>query len=63
MRAIRTPPWRTTTSEVARARRDADPIRLVWTLFYVAVCHAVLRTPARRSGRCAGGGGGRGDDR
>ena len=32
-------------SEVARARRDADPIRLVWTLFYVAVCHAVLRTP------------------
>ena len=48
--------------EVARARRDADPIRLVWTLFYVAVCHAVRRTPARRSGRCAGGGGGRGDD-
>ena len=32
-------------NEVARARRDADPIRLVWTLFYVAVCHAVLRTP------------------
>ena len=32
-------------SEVARARRDADPIRLVWTLFYVAVCHAVRRTP------------------
>ena len=31
--------------EVARARRDADPIRLVWTLFYVAICHAALRTP------------------
>ncbi|HLU57702.1 MAG TPA: BTAD domain-containing putative transcriptional regulator [Pseudonocardia sp.] len=32
-------------AEVARARRDDDPIRLVWTLYYVAVCHAVLRTP------------------
>ena len=31
--------------EVLRARRDADPIRLVWTLFYVAVCHAALRNP------------------
>ena len=31
--------------EVARARRDADPIRLVWTLFYVAMCHAALRNP------------------
>lgn len=31
--------------EVERARRDADPIRLVWTLYYVAVCHAVLRVP------------------
>jgi predicted ATPase/DNA-binding SARP family transcriptional activator len=31
--------------EVARARLDADPIRLVWTLFYVAICQAVLRTP------------------
>ena len=31
--------------EVARSRRDADPIRLVWTLFYVAICHAVLRNP------------------
>jgi predicted ATPase/DNA-binding SARP family transcriptional activator len=32
--------------EVARARRADDPIRLVWTLFYVAICHAVLRNPA-----------------
>jgi predicted ATPase/DNA-binding SARP family transcriptional activator len=32
--------------EVARARRDDDPIRLVWTLFYVAICHAALRNPA-----------------
>jgi predicted ATPase/DNA-binding SARP family transcriptional activator len=32
-------------AEVARARRDSDPIRLVWTLFYVAICHAVLRDP------------------
>lgn len=31
--------------ESARARADADPIRLVWTLYYVAVCHAVLRAP------------------
>ena len=31
--------------EMARARRDDDPIRLVWTLFYVAICHAALRTP------------------
>jgi hypothetical protein len=28
--------------EMARARRDTDPIRLVWTLFYVAICHAAL---------------------
>jgi len=34
-------------AEAARARRDADPIRLVWTLYYVAVCHAVRRTPER----------------
>jgi predicted ATPase/DNA-binding SARP family transcriptional activator len=33
------------SAEVERARRDDDPIRLVWTLYYVAVCHAVLRTP------------------
>ena len=31
--------------EVARARRESDPIRLVWTLFYVAICHAALRNP------------------
>ena len=33
-------------AEVERARRDADPVRLVWTLYYVAVCHAVRRDPA-----------------
>jgi predicted ATPase/DNA-binding SARP family transcriptional activator len=32
-------------AEVERARRDDDPIRLVWALYYVAVCHAVLRSP------------------
>jgi predicted ATPase/DNA-binding SARP family transcriptional activator len=32
-------------AEMARARRDDDPIRLVWTLFYVAICFAALRTP------------------
>jgi tetratricopeptide (TPR) repeat protein len=32
-------------AEVRRARHDDDPIRLVWTLYYVAVCHAVLRAP------------------
>jgi predicted ATPase/DNA-binding SARP family transcriptional activator len=31
--------------EMTRARDDGDPIRLVWTLFYVAICHAALRTP------------------
>jgi predicted ATPase/DNA-binding SARP family transcriptional activator len=31
--------------QVMIARRDADPIRLVWTLYYVAICHAALRTP------------------
>jgi predicted ATPase/DNA-binding SARP family transcriptional activator len=31
--------------EVARARRDDDPIRLVWTLFYVSICLAALRSP------------------
>jgi predicted ATPase/DNA-binding SARP family transcriptional activator len=31
--------------EVRRARADGDPIRLVWTLYYVAVCRAVLRRP------------------
>jgi predicted ATPase/DNA-binding SARP family transcriptional activator len=33
------------SAEVERARRDDEPIRLVWTLYYVAVCHAVRRTP------------------
>jgi predicted ATPase/DNA-binding SARP family transcriptional activator len=37
--------------EMARARRDDDPIRLVWTLFYVAICQAALRTP--EAGRAA----------
>ncbi|MDQ4115618.1 MAG: AAA family ATPase, partial [Actinomycetota bacterium] len=32
-------------AEVEQARRDDDPIRLVWTLYYVAVCRAVLRDP------------------
>lgn len=32
-------------TEVARARREGDPIRLVWALFYVAICHAALRNP------------------
>jgi predicted ATPase/DNA-binding SARP family transcriptional activator len=31
--------------EVARARHDDDPIRLVWTLFYVSICHAAMREP------------------
>jgi predicted ATPase/DNA-binding SARP family transcriptional activator len=38
-------------SEVVVARRHQDPIRLVWTLYYVAVCHAVRREP--RSGVAA----------
>jgi predicted ATPase/DNA-binding SARP family transcriptional activator len=33
------------TAEAERARRDDDPIRLVWTLYYVAVCQAVRRQP------------------
>ena len=32
-------------AEVARARADDDPVRLAWTLYYVAVCHAVRRRP------------------
>lgn len=32
-------------AEVERARVDDDLIRLVWTQFYVAICHAALRTP------------------
>ncbi|MGE3662174.1 MAG: BTAD domain-containing putative transcriptional regulator [Pseudonocardia sp.] len=35
------------TAEVERARREDDPIRLVWTLYYEAVCRAVLREPER----------------
>jgi predicted ATPase/DNA-binding SARP family transcriptional activator len=31
--------------EVRLARHAVDPIRLVWTLYYVAVCHAVRREP------------------
>jgi predicted ATPase/DNA-binding SARP family transcriptional activator len=33
------------TSQVALARRDDDQIRLVWTLYYTAICHAVRRVP------------------
>ena len=33
-------------SEADVARHDGDPIRLVWTLFYVAVCYAAQRTPS-----------------
>ncbi len=32
-------------TEKERARAEGDPIRLVWTLFYVAICQAALRTP------------------
>ncbi len=35
------------TAEAARARGDGDRIRLVWTLYYVAVCQAVRREPHR----------------
>ena len=31
--------------EMARARGEGDSVRLVWTLFYVAICQAALRTP------------------
>ncbi len=31
--------------QCARARELDEPIRLVWTLYYLAVCHAVLRDP------------------
>jgi predicted ATPase/DNA-binding SARP family transcriptional activator len=33
------------TAEAERARADGDRIRLVWTLYYVAVCEAVRRRP------------------
>lgn len=48
-------------AEVVAARGHNDPIRLVWTLYYVAVCHAVRREPrfgvaaARESVRVADG--------
>jgi predicted ATPase/DNA-binding SARP family transcriptional activator len=35
------------TGEAERARADGDRIRLVWTLYYVAVCQAVRREPQR----------------
>ncbi|MBA3905802.1 MAG: hypothetical protein H0X35_03835 [Pseudonocardiales bacterium] len=34
-------------AQVIRARRDGDRIRLVWTLYYVAICSAVRRVPER----------------
>ena len=50
-RATSRPPLAHYTAEVAAARRDDDPVRLVWTLYYVAVCHAVRRTPEPGSPR------------
>ena len=35
------------TAQVVRARGDGDRIRLVWALYYVAICHAVRRVPER----------------
>jgi len=35
------------TAEAERARADGDRVRLVWTLYYVAVCQAVRREPQR----------------
>ncbi|SFO01168.1 Predicted ATPase [Geodermatophilus obscurus] len=35
------------TGEAERARAEGDRIRLVWTLYYVAVCHAVSRRAER----------------
>ncbi|HEY0813431.1 MAG TPA: BTAD domain-containing putative transcriptional regulator [Pseudonocardia sp.] len=34
-------------AQVIRAREEGDRIRLVWTLYYVAICHAVQRVPER----------------
>ncbi len=34
-------------AQMAVARADDDAVRLVWTLYYVAVCHAVRREPER----------------
>ena len=39
--------YRHYAAEALRARADGDPIRLVWTLYYVAVCQAVRREPQR----------------
>ena len=44
-RATSTPRCATTPPRWSCARRDGDPIRLVWTLYYVAICHAVRREP------------------
>ena len=46
------------TAEVERARRDGDRIRLVWTLYYVAICRrrapgARARASPRRRRACA----------
>ncbi|WP_019874871.1 BTAD domain-containing putative transcriptional regulator [Sporichthya polymorpha] len=38
-------------AECARARETGEPVRLVWTLYYLAVCSAVLRNP--EAGRVA----------
>jgi tetratricopeptide (TPR) repeat protein len=37
-------------AETRRARADGDRIRLVWTLYYVAVCQAARREPERGVG-------------
>jgi predicted ATPase len=37
-------------AETQRARADGDRIRLVWTLYYVAVCQAARREPERGVG-------------
>jgi tetratricopeptide (TPR) repeat protein len=41
------PALRHYTAAAERARTDDDRIRLVWTLYYVAVCQAVRREPQR----------------
>ena len=38
------------TAEAQRARTDGERIRLVWTLYYVAVCQAVHRRPEQGVG-------------
>ena len=37
-------------AETRRARADGDRIRLVWTLYYIAVCQAARREPERGVG-------------